>query len=710
MSIDKNENISPLFAWLGILATFIFALFFILATFIPSSQSALNNNIYGWGWSPLLSKTGSGFGLVSFNDCYCNPDVSYSPESLCHYDTDYVCVSDKDFSPLAMKFGPYGLQVDLQTREITGWIWSQWAGWICFGDSCCNAGNGQNYCDDFNGQEWEPKNVDPDTGNPSISVKYPADQNPAPISGWAKIIGWDSLGDGQMSWVSLRGVTTDDGSEYGLRFSTSTFEISGLGWGGIKDGSFTNNDGVGMPYVGYGWLCINEEYNGRPLPGFDNGLCPRTGVQVAVPYIQTVDGDVYAQTNISPDLNAPSGQFNATYLIMAGGNIQNFSSLEKYSTFSSSSYIMSNFPYNISLPKANTNFFNVLGHLDIPNITKLEENQYGKFEQQSELIISSGLYSKPNHRVIINGDLTLGEDILPSTFTYSLRPENQGWNYVSPVTQEMDGQLIRDVFTNVTGTVYVYNPSPTPATNFEIGKGYIFRNDFPGTEYVIVNGKPIISLNYTLSGGNQYTIGAPFAMDFQGIPCITQVDHYNPNPPPIWFTDWNVAKGEGVWVRTDSTATCRFTKSRTDLSVNFSGGATTFVVNGDLHINRNVIYNENSVTSFKNLPSVAYIVFGDVIIDPEVTEVAGNFIVLGKDATDCPATNCGTIYTGAGFYPLTVNGIMMAKKFVFQRTYASVTKEPAEQVIYDGRLLINTPPGLQDFAKGLPVWSQVAPN
>lgn len=708
MIVKESENkISPLVAWLGIIVTFVFALFFMLATFVPDSQSALSDNISGWGWSPLLSGTlgsftGSGFGLVSFNDCYCFYQ-SGSAGYICQVNIDQPCVSDK-----GLGYAPYGLQVDLQTREITGWAWGQGVGWICFGQSCCNAGGGKDYCNDWKGGEWEPNNINPDSGVPEITVSYPADQDPAPISGWAKIVGWSGLGDGQLGWISLRGRTTDDGSEYGLRFSTSTLEIRGLGWGAIGiDGWYDPNIELNksLPMAGYGWLCINEDYRG-PNPVFERGLCPRTGVQVAVPYIQTVDGDVYSQTNIAPDLSAPSGKFNATYLIMAGGNIQNFSSEEKSSTFNQGEYTIPNFPYSISLPKASTNFFNVLGRLDIPGIVQPKENRYGNFESHTGDLIISGTYSRPNYRVVVDGDLTLGADVAPGSFTYSLTTD---WNYISPVIREMDGQLIKDLFTNIDGDVYTYTPSPVKADYFEIGKGYIFKNKV--AENITVNGTPIVSLRYSLSGGTQYTIGAPFDMNFQGVPCLTDVLHYNPYPPPTWISNWNVAKGEGVWVETINSSTCQFTKNRTDVSVEFTGGATTFVVYGDLHINRNVKYTNELLSSFKNLPSVAYIVFGDVYIDSEVTEIDGNFIVLGQDGVNCPSEHCGTIYTGAGKdFPLQVNGIMMAKNFVFQRNYATVLKDPAERVIYDGRLLINTPPGLQDFAKGLPIWSEVAPN
>lgn len=57
---------------------------------------------------------------------------------------------------------------------------------------------------------------------------------------------------------------------------------------------------------------------------------------------------------------------------------------------------------------------------------------------------------------------------------------------------------------------------------------------------------------------------------------------------------------------------------------------------------------------------------------------------------------------------LTVSGLMMARKFYLEREFAEDDPYKAEQgsevIIYDGRLLANTPPGLGDFAKALPIW------
>ena len=140
-----------------------------------------------------------------------------------------------------------------------------------------------------------------------------------------------------------------------------------------------------------------------------------------------------------------------------------------------------------------------------------------------------------------------------------------------------------------------------------------------------------------------------------------------------------------------------------------SSGAGTVVVDGDLIIRSNLYYESAPVAGqIENLASVAWIVKGDVIIDPAVTQTVGAFIVLGKDGVACPASGCGQFKTGndsANPKQLVVQGLAMAKQFIFERFY-KVGEEPAESVVYDGRVLVNIPPGLEDVAKGLPVWRE----
>lgn len=145
-----------------------------------------------------------------------------------------------------------------------------------------------------------------------------------------------------------------------------------------------------------------------------------------------------------------------------------------------------------------------------------------------------------------------------------------------------------------------------------------------------------------------------------------------------------------------------------------------FVIDGDLVINGNIRYDASGVHNTEQLSSVVWIIKGDLYIDPSVTRLAGTFIVLGAvdgdgndiqcgDNVNNPNQKCGIIYTGESNQQLVVSGQFLAKNFQFERTYKSDFREPAELIIYDGRNIINPPPGLGDAIKSLPRWDQIAP-
>jgi len=145
-------------------------------------------------------------------------------------------------------------------------------------------------------------------------------------------------------------------------------------------------------------------------------------------------------------------------------------------------------------------------------------------------------------------------------------------------------------------------------------------------------------------------------------------------------------------------------------------GNGIIIVKGNLYINKNLYYQDaTGVTDLSKLASVAWVVLGDVIIDPSVTSTVGAFIVLGNATSNCATSTggtamypqyqqngCGVFFSGASSNPLTVYGLIMAKAFDFRRTYANLS-QGAERIIYDGRLSVNPPPGLQSFSEGLPV-------
>ncbi|MFA6042755.1 MAG: hypothetical protein WC786_03640, partial [Patescibacteria group bacterium] len=141
----------------------------------------------------------------------------------------------------------------------------------------------------------------------------------------------------------------------------------------------------------------------------------------------------------------------------------------------------------------------------------------------------------------------------------------------------------------------------------------------------------------------------------------------------------------------------------------------TIVVDGDLNIQYNIFsippVNPGSV---REIPTIAFIVRGDVTIDPAVTQVAGAFVVLGKDSALVPTDPAGRGQFSTGSddalcdptskkcNPLKILGLLFARQFNFERTGDQKLASPGEQVTFDSNLLLNPPPGLEDLTKALP--------
>ena len=124
----------------------------------------------------------------------------------------------------------------------------------------------------------------------------------------------------------------------------------------------------------------------------------------------------------------------------------------------------------------------------------------------------------------------------------------------------------------------------------------------------------------------------------------------------------------------------------------------TIVVTGDLRIKDSTNYDNTPVDSIKKLPSLGLIVLGDTIIESDVTHGVG--AVYSE----------GTISTGDSNKQLVWEGLFVASGFNLDRTHfhtGDVT-EPAEKVIYDGRVVANPPTGFSELTD-FPVWKEVAP-
>lgn len=127
----------------------------------------------------------------------------------------------------------------------------------------------------------------------------------------------------------------------------------------------------------------------------------------------------------------------------------------------------------------------------------------------------------------------------------------------------------------------------------------------------------------------------------------------------------------------------------------------TIIVDGDVTIANNVQYASVNTVDFSQLAqlaSVAWIIRGNLLIDPNVTNLAGSFFVFGDQGV---ATGTAEPQNDV---PLRVDGLMMAKTFQLQRRFrgADDNPEPAELIFYDGRLIANPPPGFSDLTSTLP--------
>ncbi|MFH1620808.1 MAG: hypothetical protein ABIB04_01850 [Patescibacteria group bacterium] len=129
-------------------------------------------------------------------------------------------------------------------------------------------------------------------------------------------------------------------------------------------------------------------------------------------------------------------------------------------------------------------------------------------------------------------------------------------------------------------------------------------------------------------------------------------------------------------------------------------GNGLLLVEGDLYIQGDLSYQTNALSQYlRNLASFGVIVKktntgigGNIYIQSGVKNLVGAFF-----AEDTIHT--GT--TGATDEPLRVLGLMAAYRLDLQRNYKDLDVA-AETVIFDGRAVVNPPPGMQEISKSLP--------
>jgi hypothetical protein len=134
-------------------------------------------------------------------------------------------------------------------------------------------------------------------------------------------------------------------------------------------------------------------------------------------------------------------------------------------------------------------------------------------------------------------------------------------------------------------------------------------------------------------------------------------------------------------------------------------GAGLIIVRGNLTIAGDITYHSDAISKLQQLASVGILVldngsgtYGNVVIDPLVETVSANIYAEGTIAT-------GTGGDPTTEAPLTINGVVVSRQFNFQRVFPGSVSTPSEKIVYDGRIVANTPPGLSDFAASLPAVS-----
>lgn len=198
---------------------------------------------------------------------------------------------------------------------------------------------------------------------------------------------------------------------------------------------------------------------------------------------------------------------------------------------------------------------------------------------------------------------------------------------------------------------------------------------------------------------------------------IDNPDHNNGQTTSTFVTQGTIDMDAGgdTWVRNGSLT----------IGAKQFTGVGTLVVKGDLRIRGNQSYGSDSAGRPNSL---GVIVLGNLIIDKDVQNLVGTYYVsdvqlsggnIQFDDDGCPlynpaATNRGVVSTGVSARQLNVQGVMVARKFEFQRYHVNPGADPdapndaAENVYYDGRVVASTPPGFGTF-RDTAAWYEIAP-
>ena len=210
---------------------------------------------------------------------------------------------------------------------------------------------------------------------------------------------------------------------------------------------------------------------------------------------------------------------------------------------------------------------------------------------------------------------------------------------------------------------------------------------------------------------------------------------YSPENTTAFRNHFSAAlNGKTIYYQNDLTIDDALQVRVGDFDASYSERASaTIVVEGDLTINDNINYQQSGgggvpiISNLKQIPSLVWVVKGDVYIHPDVSDVAGTFVVLGNgnpcsgglpqcgiDHLAASDASCGRFVSCAttelsqcSVNQIKVSGSVLARRFELCRTYYDENNpQPAEFFINDGRLQVNPPFGFIDFSRVIPRFSE----
>lgn len=552
--------------------------------------------------------------------------------------------------------------------NVKGWVWSSTGGWLSMNDTNTGSGGGSYGVNidpstrEVTGFAWstnqgwvcfgaectlhpECSGLTPQGSNPAASVDVSGD-----LHGWAKFC---NLGLG--GWISLNSAEGGSGS-YRAHVNFSTGLFSGFGWHAITSG------------LGWGWMSFSgvymdtaavEDFDTNPIlcrNGLDDDLdaafdCADSGCQFREPACPATELNcaLIGQTNCC------ANGFDDDYDGAVDCNDVNCSG------------------ESVCMPENCSN--------------GIDDNANGQIDCADAMCAGS-----PGCEICDNGVDDDGDTLIDCNDTdCSTAPEcTPAW--------------IESKYGNIYASYGIQGTSPPPlksnATYCISSAGTI--TGFSSERGCVEQGESQISLpiapeGYVSKLGKIDIVGILSGRygQVENITSAAQID--------------NPLNGK-VYVYSDPSCSAPFTLPMTNFS-NANGatgqGSGLLVINGcDLRITGDLDYQSGGVTqSLKNLASFGILVLskysgttyqkgGNLTIDPSVTKIVGSIFAERSISTGSTGSRDTDVQ-------LRVYGSLVSRQINLNRRWSSAN-EAAELVEFDGRSVINPPPGYQDVPKSLP--------